>query len=76
MYDKTLAALPAIEFDHTNDQNVSFDWRVTVYGRSGKTIANWRIDGRTDREAEKEASSEVDRMEKADDWTMDPIARS
>ena len=65
----------AVPYDHSADQNTRFDWFVRVYDEDDKIIASWTIEDRTEREAEKEATPEVDQVSGYEDWTITPTKR-
>lgn len=52
------------------DTTKILNWRVRVYDAQDKELASWLIEGRTEREASKEAMHEVERQYVGLDWTM------
>lgn len=54
------------------------DWLVRVYNSRNTKVAEWKIENRTEREAESEAQADVDNMNQYKDgwdWSMTEIKK-
>ena len=52
--------------------NTKTDWTVHVYNDDDTIMAQWVIEDRTEREAEKEAMADIERDHPGQCWTMTP----
>jgi hypothetical protein len=46
------------------------DWMVRVYNKFGRIVDSWRIDNRTENEAESEAIRDVEHIPDMTDWYL------